>query len=384
MLWNHARWQRFARGGGAVATGVAMALASTSRAQSPAPDQAGRPIAEPSRPTPASDTVNTLRFGSAKPIAKPVGALRVAVYNIENLFDDKDDPALSGANEDKDMTKPESQRRAAAAAIRAIDADVLGLVEVESEQAVTWFRDQFLSDMGYVHVAAIDAGDARGIEQVVLSRYPLGEVKNWVALPLGGTHPEKWGRDMNREAGKPITFHRSPLMVNVTVPAEAAGKYVGPDGAAAKATKPYEVTLLVVHQKSGGPGGYWREKEASKTVDLVKEMMAADADRNIVVMGDFNAKPEDKPVKLFTEAGMVDLFAHRKRGESGYVTHESGRVIDFILLSPGVAKELIRETRFILSTPARPQGVDYRTTPGPEGYASDHYPVVMDLVPVDQ
>jgi endonuclease/exonuclease/phosphatase family metal-dependent hydrolase len=368
---------------------MAPAVHAQAPTAAPTPDKAGRPVDEPlpagGKPVDAAATPeSTIRFGSPKPIAKPAGALRVAVYNIENLFDDQDDPALSGDNEDKDMTKPESQRKAAAAAIHAINADVLGLVEVESEQAVTWFRDQFLADMGYQYVASIDAGDERGIEQAVLSRYPISDIKNWVKLPLGGVQPEKWGRGGNREAGKPITFHRSPLEVTVTVPVEAAGKYTAPDGQAVKATKPYALTLFVVHQKSGQPGGYWREKEATKTVELVKELQTSDPNRNIVVMGDFNARPDDQPIKTFIDSGMIDLFANRKKGDPTYITHESGKPIDLVLLNPAVEKELIRETRFILGTPARPQGVDYRSTPGPEGYASDHYPVVMDLIPVNR
>lgn len=350
----------------------------------PTPDKAGRPLDQSGAPAAAPAGDPTIRFGSPRPVAKPEGALRVASYNIENLFDDKDDPALSGDNEDKDMTKPESQRKAAAVAIHAIDADVLALVEVESKEAVLWFRDQFLSDMGYQYVASIDAGDERGIEQAVLSRYPIDDVKNWVKLPLGGTHPERWGSGSNREAGKPITFHRSPLEVTVTVPVEAASHYTAPDGGVVKTSKPYALTMLVVHQKSGGPGGYWREKEATKTVEIVKELQAADPGRNVVILGDFNARPDDRVMKIYGDAGLIDLFAHRKRGDATYITHESGRPIDYILLSPSVEKELIRETRFILGTPARPKGVDYRTTPGPEGYASDHYPIVMDLVPVDR
>lgn len=365
------------------ATVAAMVWAQPS-APAPTPDKAGRPLDQAQAPTPTPADGSNIRFGTAKPIAKPHGALRVASYNIENLFDDKDDPTLSGKDEDKDMTKPESQRKAAAAAIHAIDADILALVEVESKDAVLWFRDGFLSDMGYQYVASVDAGDERGIEQAVLSRYPIDDVKNWVKLPLGGNHPERWGSGANREAGKPITFHRSPLEVTVTVPVDAASHYVRPDGAEVKASKPYSLTLLVVHQKAGGPGGYWREKEAAKTVELVKELETANPERNVVILGDFNARADDRVMKTYTDAGFVDLFAHRKRGDTTYITHESGRAIDYILLSPSAAKELIPETRFILGTPARPKGVDYRTTPGPPGYASDHYPVVMDLVPVDR
>ncbi len=350
----------------------------------PPPEQAGRPLTTGTTAPQPGSGAGHIRFGSPSPIAKPAGALRVAVYNVENLFDDFDDPELSGKHDDKGITKPESQCAAAAAAIRAIDADVIGLTEIESKQALLWFRDKYLADMGYEHVASPDAGDERGIEQSVLSRYPITEEKNWIRLPLGGTHPEKWGSGANHNAGQPITFHRSPLAVTISVPADAAGRYTGPDGRKYESSKPYEVTLVVVHQKSGQPGAYWREREATKTVELVKEMQSSNPDRNIIIMGDFNARPEDRAMKIYTDAGLIDLFAHRKRGDNTYITHESGRPIDYILLAPSVEKELIRETRFILGTPARPAGVDYRVTPGPEGYASDHYPLVMDLVPVDR
>lgn len=348
----------------------------------PPAEKAGKPIDVVAPATPSEAT--SIRFGSPKAIDKPAGALRVAVYNVENLFDDKDDPALSGRYEDSGNVKPIEQRRGVAAAIHAINADVLGLTEVESKEALLWFRDEFLKDMGYEHVASIDAGDERGIEQSVLSRYPIKDVKNWPKLSLGGTHPEKWGRDANDNAGQPITFHRSPLAVTIEVPPEAASKYVAPDGSKVAAGKPYQFTFIVVHQKSGGPGSYWREREAAKTLELIGEMQKAEPTRNIVLAGDFNAKPEDRAMKIYFDGGMVDLFAHRKRGDSTYITHESGRPIDFILMNAAAAKELIPETRFILGTPARPAGVDYRTTPGPQGYGSDHYPLVMDLVPADR
>lgn len=364
---------------------LAVAASAQDAPTAPPPEQAGRPLTEgaAAAPQPGS-AAGHIRFGSPSPIAKPAGALRVAVYNVENLFDDFDDPELSGEHDDKGITKPDSQCRAVAAAIRAIDADVIGLTEIESRQALLWFRDKYLADMGYQYVASPDAGDERGIEQSVLSRYPITEEKNWVRLPLGGTHPERWGSGANRDAGKPITFHRSPLAVTISVPPEAAGGYVGPDGTKHEASRPYTLTLIVVHQKSGQPGAYWREREATRTVELLNQMRADDPDRNIIIMGDFNARPEDRAMKIYTDAGLIDLFAHRKRGDNSYITHESGRPIDYILLTPSVQKELIPETRFILGTPARPAGADYRTTPGPEGYASDHYPVVMDLVPVDR
>lgn len=351
--------------------------------QPPAVNPASAPGAASSPgPNPA------IRFGRPDPIPKADGAFRICSYNIENLFDDQDDPNLSGRYEDKDMLKPEAHRKAAAEAIRRINADVLCLQEVESEQAVLWFRDQFLTDMGYTYVVSKDAGDERGIEQAVLSRYPISDVQQWIKAPLGGVHPDKWGKNPNENAGKPIEYHRSPLCVTVKVsgiapPLPASEKpSVTP---AFKPTEPYTLTLFVVHQKSGGKEGeYWREKEAAKTSELAKAMQAEDPNRNIVILGDFNAMLSASSMKIYTGAGFEDAFRDFKAKDPAAITHESGRIIDHVFLNAAAAKELVPQTRFVLGMPARPEGADWRTTPPPEGYAGDHYPVVVDLMATDR
>jgi len=354
-------------------------------------------------PQPAGDasltsTPSSIRFGSAEPRPRTPGTFRLATFNIENLFDDKDDPALSGRYEDKDQAKPAAHCKAAADAIRRIDADVLALEEIESKEALLAFRDTYLAGLGYDNVVSIDAGDERGIEQAVLSRFPITQTKNWLHLSLGGTHPDKWGSQPNENAGKPITFHRSPLCVTIEVPGEKTAG--APPAAATQTPAVYTVTLFVVHQKSGKDGGYWREKEAARTVELAGDMTKADPERNIIVLGDFNATMGQNPMRVFTGAGFTDAFYPRLPGEQKktpadasrarkgpdptLISHASGRTYDHILFSPAALKELRVESRFILGLPTRPAGADYRTTEPPAGYASDHYPVVVDIVPKDQ
>jgi endonuclease/exonuclease/phosphatase family metal-dependent hydrolase len=323
------------------------------------------------------------KFGLEKANVRTAGTVRIASYNIENLFDDKDDPSLSGKYEDKDMTKAERAMQAAAAAIKAIDADVLALQEVESKEALLWFRDKYLTGMGYEHVASIDAGDERGIEQSVLSRFPIVEAKNWAGMDLGGVHPEKWGTQPNDRAEQPIKYHRSPLVVDIEVP--------GPTGTAAGGggrfvLAPYTLTLVVSHHKSGRDGEYWREKEAAKSVELLGAMQNEDAQRNIVWLGDFNAILSDASMKLVTAAGWYDVFVEGQKGSGGaggaggpggagerndpaIITHASGRIIDHILLNAAARKEYVAASAFVLGTPIR----------GKDGYASDHNPVVIDL-----
>lgn len=340
---------------------------------SPSAPATAQPAAQP------KGTEGVRLHGIAEPIKRPEprgSTLRLATYNIENLFDDKDDPQLSGRYEDASMTKPEPHCVAVAEAIRKIDADVLAVQEIESKDALLWFRDRHLKGLGYDHVVSLDAGDERGIEQAVLSRYPIKDVKQWVREELGGTHPEKFGREENAFAGKPITFHRSPLRVTIEAPAKDEKGNAIPG-------KTYELTIFNVHLKSGGPGGYWREREATGIAKHIKEFQAAKPGANIVVLGDFNAQLSEPSMKvLVTDPSgpkLKDAFDDRPARDKTIQTHSSGRVIDHLLFTSDAWKEVVLDTRFVLGTITRPEGVDWRNTPAPTGWAADHYPVVVDV-----
>lgn len=319
------------------------------------------------------------RLGTQEVPEKAEGAIRLATYNVLNLFDDRDDPVLRDRFDDwydQDRVlraKPETERRALAGNIHRLDADVLCLQEIESFEALIEFRDQFLSGMGYDHVVSIDVGQERGIENAVLSRFPLGDVKVWPGLELGGVHPEMYGNQKNWYAGEPITFRRSPLRVTVEVPGErAAGE------------KPYALTLFIVHHKSGRYNDYWRDKESAKIVEFIKAIEAEDPHANIAVLGDFNAQHDEQVLRNYFDAGMTDLFGE----DTGFpveprLTHESDRRIDFILLNKNALAETKLDTRTVLGTPVRAKGADYRSVPAPEGYASDHMPVSVDIVAAD-
>lgn len=312
------------------------------------------------------------RLGRAEPPAKQAGSVRLATYNVLNLFDNRDDPSLSGSEDDMSSVKPDSEKQGVAAAIRRLDADVLALQEIESFDALIEFREQYLAGMGYKHVVSIDVGAERGIEQAVLSRFPVTEAVVWPTLALSGVHPQKYGNEPNRYAGQPLDCRRSPLRVTVEIPR-----------AGAEAGEPYRLTLFVVHHKSGRYNNYWREAEAAKFVELIADLQRADPSRNIALLGDFNAIPSDASVQTYHSAGLTDVLAPRKPRDPLTTTHESGRAIDFIMVNPAFLKEVLPGSAFVLGTPLRPEGADYRTTPAPAGFGSDHLPVAVDFTPSD-
>ena len=356
--------------------------------------------APPSAPAARDEKPNTYVGKAAPPIGvspapkKAEGCIRLGAFNVENLFDAQDDPKLSGEQDDLKMTTDPTRLKNLAAAIRELDADVLALEEVESEECLRWFRDQFLADMGYEHLASREVGYYRGVEQAVLSRFPILDVKIYPEVRIAAAAArlpkdpaerkrQKWADPGDTEGSG--GFQRSPLHAKVQLP----------DGSA--------LDLFVVHFKAGGKKfAYQRELEALSTVNLVDAVRAKDKDAQIAVVGDFNAQPTDMTAKALREkslGGLISAYELRPGASKGdgdaqggskgdrrkYLTHSFvpedkpgkpiERAIDFILLSPNLFQKAQRGSYFVLSVPKSLQpGSDK-----PAGYASDHNPLAVDL-----
>lgn len=311
------------------------------------------------------------RFGLTEPMPRIDGAIRVASYNMLNFFDQEDDPALQGDYDDfGDNPGPTTYERCQelAQSIRMLDADVLALQEIESEEAIRWFRDRFLAEMGYDHIASRDVGYYRGVEQGVLSRFPITEVRTWPEADLSRVKRTGGGWADVPEDETDIKFQRSPIFASIQ----------HPNG--------YEVSLFVVHHKAGR-ARWLREAEALQIMSYVEGLSSQDPDRNIIVLGDFNANPWDRSMQVYFRGGMVDAMTMRganiQHEDTSPLrqTHTSGRIIDYMLLNKAALDELVEGSGFVLGTSA--EEYDWRNDPIPPGYASDHYPIVIDLVPVE-
>ena len=346
--------------------------------KSPAtPKTPAKPGSEQDGGASKSKTVRAAGFWYGVPKAPPKqkGAIRVAAYNVENVFDGVDDPALQGEYDDIKMTTKPGRLEAIADAIRRLDADVLCIEEIEGLDCLKWFRDTYLKGMGYDHVASEDVGYYRGVEQACLSRYPIVSHDTYVQEDLSDMDAKRVGSGWaGRKADQGAKFQRSPLRVDVDV-----------DG--------YRLTLFSVHFKAGGKEfSYHRESEALQVMQFIDEILAKDPAANVAVLGDFNAGPTDKTPKVFAEAGMRGGYDFRgtKKGNTKdlYTTHDSGRAIDFIYMSKGLADDAVDSSFFVLSTVHPASDYDWRKDPDktkiPAGYASDHYPIAIDVMPKDR
>ena len=314
------------------------------------------------------------RFGRVEPLDKKKGSVRIASYNVLNLFDESDDPSLSGKYDDLEMQTSRDRCESIAKAIRALDADVLCLQEIESEEALRWFRDEFLADMGYDHLASRDVGYYRGVEQSVLSRYPISDSTIWPDEDLQDMEAQKTGEGWNEEGAIPTKFQRSPLMVDIEIPSS-------------KGKKTYDLTLVVVHHKAGR-NRRQRESEALQLVELLEARLEAEPDLNLMVLGDFNAGPRDRSLAVYQDAGFLNAYGRRwkKDGDTRdlFRTHESNRVIDYLMLHPNLDSEAIDGTFQVVGTLHPGDKYDWRKDDPPKGYAADHYPLAIDIRPLDR
>jgi len=334
------------------------------------PAFAQRAAPQAQQPARSTDRGPSQRYGVAKAPAKTPGAIRIGTYNVLNLFDHVDDPKLTGEFDDLPMATSDDRCRAMAAAIRELNADVLALQEVESLEALTWFRDTYLKGLGYDHIASIDVGYFRGVEQSVLSRFPIVETRIWPDARLDRVRRSGTGwSDVPRDE-RNFKHQRSPLMVTIAV------------------NDDYRLTLLSIHHKAGRDFNHHREAEALHNVEVIRELLKEDPSRNIVLAGDFNCAPWDKSMRVYLEAGFIDTLSHRSTQRDSdesaqYRTHESVRVLDYILLNSAAHREFVIGSAFVLGTLHPGDDYNYRTDTPPKGYASDHYPVAIDLMPKD-
>ncbi len=108
------------------------------------------------------------------------GEVRVAFWNVENLFDEYYDKRVPIA----DVFLPENVREKLqkdATIIRQLDADIVGLMEVENRGVLRELCQTYLADMGYKYFELSEESDARGIDVAMISRRPF--LSHSVAVP---------------------------------------------------------------------------------------------------------------------------------------------------------------------------------------------------------
>jgi exonuclease III len=286
-----------------------------------------------------ADGTPVISGNSAAPRAALVTApvsegVRVVSWNIENFFDELDDPYSNDQVTSPSFVAPERQQRVADA-IHALNPDVLCLQEVENRPMLEQFNRAYLSDLGY-QVVLFEGNDTRGIDVALLTRLPVDSVTSYRHLRFEDTE----GREQH--------FRRDLLRVHI------GGKL--------------NADAYIVHFKSqhgGENSDVIRTSEAHAAAGIIAAEMKADANYRGFICGDFNEVLEESTIQEFLKIGLVDSCAGTEKytyNKKPYLTR-----IDFVLFTPALAGEL-KEAAVIDAI----EGISLKC-------ASDHYPVKAEL-----
>lgn len=275
------------------------------------------------------------------PARAPSDTVRVATYNVLNLFDDVDDIYHQ---DEGTAAKPREQMEALGKMLRDLDADVIAMEEVENRGYLQRFLEVFAPEMGYTNVVHFEGNDLRGIDVCLISRLPVGPVTSYRHVSFPGV------------SGEQRTFERDLLCATIEPP--------GGDS--------FEV--WVVHLKSNYGGRDVAEPirlaEAQAVRGILDDRLKADPKARIIVCGDFNDVWDSASTKAVIGDGPMAMkcFASEipEAERISYNREPYRTMIDFILCSPAMAK------RYVAGT--------YRIHGGAlASEASDHNPVTASF-----
>lgn len=282
--------------------------------------------------------------------------VRVATYNLENYLLE-----ASGTR----VVKSPAARAKIRQSIIALKPDVIALEEVGGEPALLELRSSLKADGYDFPHWTIAKGFDTNIFVCVLSKLPFTSVTLHSNLTYLLT-------------GRRLTVSRGFADVEI------------------KVNDRYAFTLLAAHLKSRrtvgvGDEADMRLEEAKILRGIVDAKLAANPNLNLIVCGDFNDvydNPGPREVVGRNSHKLVDSRPYERNGDNlppdnprynprnitwthYYGKEDTYSRIDYLLLSPGMAKELVREETYVLSLPNW-------------GAASDHRPIVATFTAEDK
>ncbi|WP_110183026.1 ExeM/NucH family extracellular endonuclease [Nocardioides solisilvae] len=342
------------------------------------------------------------RFEAANPRPESApavgGSLRVAGMNVLNYFNTFTGCTLGvagGATDCRgadDATELERQAAKTVAALSEMDADVVGVVEIENDG---YGPGSALADL----VDRLDAVEGEGSWAYVDADAGTGQVD---AL---GTDAIKVGLLYRPAAVSPVGETAALNTTSFVTGGEGGEARNRPALAQAfreKATGE-TFTAVVNHLKSKGSAcdvpdagdgqGNCNEVRRAAAAELA-DWLAGDptgtGDPDVLVLGDLNAYAQEDPVRVLEEAGYVDLVG-REQGEEEYSYVFDGQwgSLDHALGSASLASQVAGAAPWHVNAD-EPSVLDYNTdfkTPAqveslfaPDEFRnSDHDPVVVGL-----
>ncbi len=271
-----------------------------------------------------TDTVPFVHSNPGKDKPEAVGgSLRVASFNVLNYFNGDgrggDFPTPRGAESKSDFKR---QRSKIISAILAINADIVGLMEIENDSGGT----TALMDL----TKGLNEASADGVSyKALMHKFDLGTDAIRCAFIYRSETVKPAGKAMR--CNQPPFDKRRPSLAQVFTE-KSSGK---------------SLTVIVNHFKSkGGRGAKGvdmdrkdgqgafnaeRTKAANTLLEWVRRNPAQGELENVLIIGDLNSYAREDPITTLRRGGFTDLIAkfvpadqaysYVYKGEHGYLDH---------------------------------------------------------------
>jgi len=272
---------------------------------------------------------------------KPPGTWTLASYNVQDLFDTTDDPNADDRRPTENQLRNKLTRLGRA--LHILDADVVGLMEVETLGVLRRLNQDALGDLGYRETILIEGNDPeRGIDVALLSRFPVTQTVS---------HAGETFTAADGQAHR--LFSRDCLECHVALPGGET------------------LAVLVNHFKSKRGGE--RESESLRTAQAARVRAISEALLPrfplLAVVGDLNDTPDSRALAPLLGASslpnsLTDLPARDVPEPNRYSFVHAGQTerIDYLLASPALT------ARFVPNSVLMPHDTWFQR-------ASDHAPV---------
>lgn len=292
---------------------------------------------------------------------------KLCTMNTENLFaryrfKKNFEPPEEGftINDTQFEIFDEPEKKVTAEAIRAVDADILCLQEVENLPTLERFASRYLGKLKYKHRILIDSHDPRMIDVAVLSRFPIVGVRTQ--------------RDRRTRDNKAYLYSRDNLEVTVEL---APGQ---------------EFVVYVNHFKSMMEGreatAPRRREQAEDVAQILRARWGERLRGNFAVVGDFNDYLDDaSALNALVKKPLVNVVARLPSDEQWthyWAKGKEYRQLDFILLPEDLDRAQDRPVP-VIERRGQPWRAEKYTGPRfddvgeNEPKASDHCPVCVAL-----
>lgn len=209
----------------------------------------------------------------------PPTTFKVVTWNVENLFDEQNDPNTDDTVETRATV--EARLDEIAKVLESLGPpEIIALQEVENAALLRRLANRLSPNLNTV---LIDGNDPRGIDVGLITRFPVKRQNS---------HATENVYDLS-EPGKYYRYARDCLEVHLDVEGRP-------------------VVMLVNHLVSkASPGSdAKRRAEAAKTRDIADYLRGEDPNRAVIIAGDMNDTPDSPPLKQFTRTPeFVDIGA---------------------------------------------------------------------------